>query len=212
MHDRDDGHMSRLQMGRVTQISPKGIGRRTGQISSGAKVTDTSSFPLKSLIDLTNNTLFIDRLIELLTMFSSVAARSRIFIRGARNVTAKRTMAEMPVPQSSKAVLFEGHAKREGWEGVIAVWYTSSFILICAILGTRPDTTIESWAQQEAIARLAYDGKLEFGTHYQDIAKPQTNGTWDGFSRKTLKFGDDDDDDEEEEEGEEESEEDDDKE
>lgn len=140
-------------------------------------------------------------------MFSSVAARSRILIRGAQNVTAKRTMAEMPVPQSSKAVLFDGHPKREGWEGVIALWYSSSFILICAILGTRPDTSIEAWAQQEAAARLAYDGKLEFGTHYQDVVKSQTNGTWDGMARKMLKFGEDDDDEEEEEDDEEEEEE-----
>lgn len=139
-------------------------------------------------------------------MFSSIASRSRIFIRGARNVAAKRTMAEMPVPQSSKAILFEGHPKREGWEGVIALWYGSSFILICAILGTRPDTSIEAWAQQEAAVRLAYDGKLKFGTHYQDVMKTQTKGTWDGMSRKMLKFGDDDDDDEEEEEEEEDNE------
>ena len=132
-------------------------------------------------------------------MFSSVAARRRFLIRGARNVTAKRYMAEMPVPQSSKAVLFEGHPKREGWEGVIAVWYGSSFLLICAILGTRPDTSIEAWAQQEAAARLAYNGKLEFGTHYQDVKRTQASGTWDGMSRKMLKFGEDDDDDEEEE-------------
>jgi hypothetical protein len=133
-------------------------------------------------------------------MFSSVAARSRFLIRGARNVTAKRYMAEMPVPQSSKAVLFEGHPKREGWEGVIAVWYGSSFLLICAILGTRPDTSIEAWAQQEAAARLAYNGKLEFGTHYQDVMRTQASGTWDGLSRKMLKFGEDDDDDDDEEE------------
>ncbi|GAX17048.1 hypothetical protein FisN_5Hh433 [Fistulifera solaris] len=141
-------------------------------------------------------------------MLSSAVARSRFALRGARNVTAKRGMGAMPVPQSSKAVLFEGHPKREGWEGVIAVWYTSSFLLISAVLGTRPDTSIEAWAQKEAAARLAYNGTLEFGTHYQDVMRTQASGTWDGMSRKMLKFGEDDDDEDEEEEEEEEDDED----
>jgi hypothetical protein len=141
-------------------------------------------------------------------MLSSAVARSRFALRDARNVTAKRGMGAMPVPQSSKAVLFEGHPKREGWEGVIAVWYTSSFLLISAVLGTRPDTSIEAWAQKEAAARLAYNGTLEFGTHYQDVMRTQASGTWDGMSRKMLKFGEDDDDEDEEEEEEEEDDED----
>jgi hypothetical protein len=134
------------------------------------------------------------------TMFS--AARSRSLVVASRHLL-RRGMAEMPVPQSSKAVVFAGHPMNEGWERTMIWWYSSSFILICMVLGTTPVTDIEVWAKQEAAARLklAEEGKTDFvfGTHYQDQVSKGNRSTWDQFSLKALRMNDDMDDDEEEE-------------
>ena len=124
-------------------------------------------------------------------------------ISRSSNNTTRRYMAEMPVPQSSQAVLFEGHPKNEGWESTIAWWYSSSFILICLVLGAKPETNIRVWAQQEARARmkLQEEGQteFEFGKHYQDVVSKQAKDSWDKFSFKTaLRMTEDDDDDEDE--------------
>ena len=109
----------------------------------------------------------------------------------------------VPVPQSSKAVLFAGHPKKEGWESTIAWWYSSSFILIVLVLNTTPDTSIESWAQQEARARLALKDKgftdFQFGTHYYNLTEGELKSAWDTLSNKATKMNDDDDDDDDEE-------------
>jgi hypothetical protein len=143
-------------------------------------------------------------------MFSAVRSRSLVVSRRLLS----RGMAEMPVPQSSKAVVFAGHPMNEGWERTMIWWYSSSFILICMVLGTTPVTDIEVWAKQEAAARLklAEEGQTEFvfGTHYQDQVSSNNGSTWDQFSLKALRMNDDDDDDDDEEEEENKEEEDDD--
>jgi len=84
-----------------------------------------------------------------------------------------RTMAEMPVPQSSQAVLFAGHPQKEGWEGTMMWWYTSSLALIMVIVLYSPDTELSTWAHQEAEARLKLKSRgfsdFEFGVHYQKL-------------------------------------------
>jgi hypothetical protein len=114
----------------------------------------------------------------------------------------RRTMAEMPVPQSSKAVLFEGHHK-EGWESTIAWFYPTSFALIVFILAGAPVTDIEAWANKEAEARLKLKSEgftdFQFGTHYQTLSADERQQVWEKFSMKAIRMSDDDDDDDEEE-------------
>lgn len=119
----------------------------------------------------------------------------------------KRGMAEMPVPQSAKAVLFEGHQHvgNEGWESTIAWWYPTSFVLICCVLGLEPETGIDAWAKKEAAARLAmkdagFAGEFVFGKHYQSLSDEDLQKEWDKHSNKAVRMTDDDDDDEEEDE------------
>lgn len=127
--------------------------------------------------------------------------------------TTVRGMAEMPVPQSQKAVLFEGHPTNEGWEWTVAWWYTTSFILLVGILGFAPKTEITAWAKQEAAARLKMKEQgveeFVFGTHYKDLTVSQAKTAWDNFSTKALRMNDDDDDDEDEEDEDEEDDDDD---
>jgi hypothetical protein len=119
----------------------------------------------------------------------------------------RRTMANMPVPQSSQAKLFEGHNYHgdEGWEPYVKFWYSTSFVVICCILAGSPDTDIEAWASREAAARLALpdepDGSrpvLQFGTHYQDLVETQTQHKWDVHMKKTIRMTDDEEEEEEE--------------
>jgi hypothetical protein len=130
--------------------------------------------------------------------------------RGRSLQQPKRGMAvegSVPVPQSSTAVMFAGHPAREGWESTIGWWYTSSFVLICIVINTTPDTSIQAWASQEARARLALKDKgftdFKFGTHYQSLSKSELKSAWDSLSSKNTRMNDDDDDDEEDEEEEE---------
>ena len=117
-----------------------------------------------------------------------------------------RFMAEMPVPQSSQAVLFAGHPNKEGWEGTMLWWYTSSLALIMVIVLYSPDTELSTWARQEAEARLKLKSRgfsdFEFGVHYQKLVAGETNEQWDQFSWKALHMSEDDDDDDEDEEDE----------
>jgi len=133
---------------------------------------------------------------------------ARAFASRLRTATAvsktpqRRTMAEMPVPQSSKAVLFQGHHS-EGWESTIAWFYPVSFGLIVLILAGAPVTDIEPWAKKEAEARLALKAQgftdFEFGKHYQAASKEQLVSNWDKFSARATRMNDDIEDDEEEE-------------
>jgi ESSS subunit of NADH:ubiquinone oxidoreductase (complex I) len=114
----------------------------------------------------------------------------------------------VPVPRSSQAKLFEGHPTNEGWESSVFFYYTLSAIMLVGILGFAPDTTISSWAKQEATARLKLKEsgvvtEFEFGKHYQDLLQDEAKAAMDKFSIKSMRISEDDDDDEEEEEEEE---------
>jgi hypothetical protein len=132
---------------------------------------------------------------------------ARFAQRSNRSSVQRRTMAEMPVPQSSKAVLFEGHHK-EGWESTIMWFYPTSFALIVLILAGAPVTDIETWANKEAEARLKLKSEgftdFQFGTHYGTLSAAERANVWEKFNTKAIKMTDDDDDDDEEEEEEEE--------
>ena len=77
-----------------------------------------------------------------------------------------------PEPQSMKARLWEGHnTKPEGWETPVYATYAAATVLITLALGFAPDTTIQTWASNEARVRLDLqeEGKLDqpiFGVHY----------------------------------------------
>jgi ESSS subunit of NADH:ubiquinone oxidoreductase (complex I) len=116
----------------------------------------------------------------------------------------------MPVPQSAQAQLWQGHPYREGWESTMTWWYGSSLVLLVAILGFAPNTDIESWAKEEAMARLKSKKggeAIEFGTHSFNIVQENRDTTWDKFAVRAVRMtedDDDDDDDDDEEEGDEE--------
>ena len=82
-------------------------------------------------------------------------------------------------------------------------------------LGFAPDTTIATWANNEAQARLDLQvaGKLEqptFGVHYNTPEGTGAAQEWDTFMTKAIKPGEDDDDDDDDDEDDEEEEDDDD--
>lgn len=57
----------------------------------------------------------------------------------------------------------------EGWEPVVYVAYTASFLLLFFGLGYKPQTNIHQWAREEAIARIEAEErgeKVVFGKHY----------------------------------------------
>jgi hypothetical protein len=90
-------------------------------------------------------------------------------------------------------------------------WYGTSLLLLVAILGFAPNTDIESWARQEAQARLSASGSSHhhlFGTHSFNLVQENRDATWDKFSVKSVRMTEEDDDDEEEEDEEEEEEDD----
>jgi len=121
----------------------------------------------------------------------------------------RRFAGDMPVvPNSMKATLWEGHPTApEGWETSIYFYYTVSIVSIICIINFSPDTTIESWAEQEARARLALKDKgftdFEFGKHYQDELLTEESDKWDKFTMKAVKAGEDDDDEDDDDEEEE---------
>ena len=133
-----------------------------------------------------------------------LSSLSRSLVR--RTCAQRRHLGAMPVPQSQKAVLFEGHPTNEGWESTVAWWYATSAIMLVGILGFSPQTDIGSWAKQEAAARLKLKAAgvedFAFGTHYQDLTVDEAKQAWDNFSTKALRMNDDDDDDDEEDEDE----------
>eukprot|EP00550_Attheya_septentrionalis_P008296 CAMPEP_0198288802 /NCGR_PEP_ID=MMETSP1449-20131203/7198_1 /TAXON_ID=420275 /ORGANISM="Attheya septentrionalis, Strain CCMP2084" /LENGTH=119 /DNA_ID=CAMNT_0043987017 /DNA_START=163 /DNA_END=522 /DNA_ORIENTATION=- len=117
-------------------------------------------------------------------------------------------MANMPRPQSMDAVLFGGHPTgTEGWEAGLASMYIFGGAIIALTLGFAPETEIQTWASNEARARLALKAagkvdKFEFGTHYN------TPEFMLDFTSLKLDdpFDEEEDDDEDEEEDEEEEE------
>jgi len=117
------------------------------------------------------------------------------------------------VSQSMEAKLFEGSPENEGWETTVYVTYALSAVIITMALGFAPDTSIETWAEGEARARLTLqaEGKLEqpvFGTHY-DTAENKFDFDCISADNPFNEVDDDDEDDEDDEDEEEEVEEDD---
>jgi len=114
-------------------------------------------------------------------MFRSFSRKVVSLSQRRHAVMSRRHMGgggDMPVPQSAKAVLWQGHPAKEGWESTVQWWYGSSLIVLIAILGFAPETDIQVWAKQEAKARIEQkeDAGLEpaskqtttFGKHYQE--------------------------------------------
>eukprot|EP00977_Amphora_coffeiformis_P004664 scaffold1001_cov169-Amphora_coffeaeformis.AAC.11 len=148
-------------------------------------------------------------------MLSSTISRSSLLltrrtavvmspVRSGGAVRAMGAMPAMPVPQSQKAKLFDGHHENEGWEFTMTWWYGTSLILIIGAVGFTPNTEITAWANKEAAARLKLKAagveEFAFGTHYQDLTVAQAKEAWDTFGAKALRMNDDDDDEEEEDE------------
>ena len=121
-----------------------------------------------------------------------------------------------PESQSMRARLWEGHPQQpEGWETTLYTTYIVGSGLLILALGFAPDTTIATWANNEAQARLDLQvaGKLEqptFGVHYNTPEGTGAAQEWDTFMTKAIKPGEDDDDDDDDEDDEEEEEDDDD--
>jgi hypothetical protein len=111
--------------------------------------------------------------------------------------------SDMPVPQSQNAPLWHGHTvQKEGWEEYVYFYYAVGILLQAAVLTFSPETSIESWAREEAKARLYLESKgqtdFQFGTHYQDIVEKEHLDLWSQFAAKSVSPGDDDDDEDEE--------------
>ena len=146
---------------------------------------------------------------------------SRILARRIRSRTQTQTRsfgAGQPPSQSQSARLWEGHTThKEGWETTIYATYAASTLLITLALGFAPDTSIQTWASNEAEVRLGMEGKTSvvFGEHYNTPEKV-FGQVWDDFMLRAMNpeddDDDDDDDDDEEDDDEEEDEEEDDEE
>ena len=110
----------------------------------------------------------------------------------------RRTFGAQPQSQSMQARLWEGHnTQPEGWETTVYATYAASTVLITLALGFAPDTTINTWASEEARVRMEMkaEGKLEkevFGEHYNTPAKV-FGDAWDVFMVKAMNPEDDDD-------------------
>uniref|UniRef100_A0A7S2WJX2 NADH dehydrogenase [ubiquinone] 1 beta subcomplex subunit 11, mitochondrial n=1 Tax=Eucampia antarctica TaxID=49252 RepID=A0A7S2WJX2_9STRA len=150
------------------------------------------------------------------------AARQSTTVRRAVVTTAQRRNmgGAQPVSQSMKAELWGGHSKEaEGWETTLYATYVGATILITMALGFAPDTTITTWASEEAQARLDLqaNGKMnavEFGAHYN---VPENMFDWESVNpddpfNEDLEDDDDDDDEDEEDDDDEEEDDDDDEE
>eukprot|EP00554_Chaetoceros_debilis_P002996 CAMPEP_0194083208 /NCGR_PEP_ID=MMETSP0149-20130528/8509_1 /TAXON_ID=122233 /ORGANISM="Chaetoceros debilis, Strain MM31A-1" /LENGTH=153 /DNA_ID=CAMNT_0038765553 /DNA_START=47 /DNA_END=508 /DNA_ORIENTATION=+ len=138
-------------------------------------------------------------------------------LRSARlssKITRRNFGAGQPESQSQQARLFEGHSTApEGWEGPIYATYAAATVVITLALGFSPDTSINTWASNEARVRLQMkaDGTLEkeeFGVHYNTPEKIGFFAEWDKFQMKAANPEEDDDDDDDDDEEEEEEEED----
>mmetsp|Transcript_23727 Transcript_23727/g.38667 ORF Transcript_23727/g.38667 Transcript_23727/m.38667 type:complete len:163 (+) Transcript_23727:114-602(+) len=158
---------------------------------------------------------------------AAAAARSAIARRSASRVTTqtkktatspyqRRSMgSDMPVPQSQNAPLWHGHTvQKEGWEEYMYFYYIAGVVLQAAVLMAAPETSIESWARNEAKARLYLEKtkgqtEFEFGTHYQDVVEEEKLNLWSQFAAKSVTPGDDDDDDDDDEDEDEDEEDDD---
>ena len=120
------------------------------------------------------------------------AARS--LLATPKTATARRTFAaggDYPggIPQSMKAELWEGHPKTyEGWEMDAYVTGALTFVMAVLAIFFKPDISIQTWAKEEAQARLdlkekGFD-KFEFGTHYNTVKVVNQEAEWDQFLKK----------------------------
>ena len=134
-------------------------------------------------------------------------------IRNTKQSIPRRSFgAGQPESQSMQARLWEGHNTRpEGWEGIFYATYAGATAIITLALGFAPDTSINTWAANEAKVRLDLmkEGKIdkvEFGVFYSSEEKVYET-VYDFDSKcvdNPFNEEDDDDDDDEEEEDEEE--------
>eukprot|EP00557_Chaetoceros_sp_GSL56_P012764 CAMPEP_0176486492 /NCGR_PEP_ID=MMETSP0200_2-20121128/5595_1 /TAXON_ID=947934 /ORGANISM="Chaetoceros sp., Strain GSL56" /LENGTH=153 /DNA_ID=CAMNT_0017883193 /DNA_START=217 /DNA_END=678 /DNA_ORIENTATION=- len=116
--------------------------------------------------------------------------------------------SSQPQSQSQQARLWEGHnTEPEGWETTVYATYLASTVLITLALGFAPDTSINTWAGNEARVRMEMKAaggmeQEEFGVHYNVPEK-----VYD-FDMKSVDnpFNEEDDDEDEEDEDEEEDE------
>ncbi|KAL7571249.1 hypothetical protein ACA910_008906 [Epithemia clementina (nom. ined.)] len=151
-------------------------------------------------------------------MFSAASiSSSRQLLKSAAVVPARRShkpvlrrnmgggggSSHPPMPQSMKAKLFEGHPEREGWEETVYFYYTVGFLWICYNANCLPETSVNTWARNEAAARLILKEEhgftnFEFGKHYQDEVYVHSRKLgWEELNSKFNPFKDDDDEDEE---------------
>jgi hypothetical protein len=152
--------------------------------------------------------LFFSRTIASRRIATGVSSSSKSSKRATKptvttttTTTQRRMMgSDMPVPQSQNAPLWHGHTvQKEGWEESMYFFYAAGILLQAAVLTLAPETSIESWAREEAKARLYLESKgqteFEFGTHYQDAVEKEHLELWSRFAAKAVTPGDDDDDD-----------------
>mmetsp|Transcript_18397 Transcript_18397/g.25310 ORF Transcript_18397/g.25310 Transcript_18397/m.25310 type:complete len:170 (-) Transcript_18397:376-885(-) len=139
---------------------------------------------------------------------------------GAPSLLTKRRMGGgQPESQSMKAELWEGHSKEpEGWETAIYFTYAVGFVVIGMTLSVTPETSIKTWASNEAQARLdllraGKIDKVEFGTHYNTSDRMydfESQNPDNPFNEEEEDEDEDDDDDDEDDEEDDDEEDDDD--
>uniref|UniRef100_A0A7S2CWN0 NADH dehydrogenase [ubiquinone] 1 beta subcomplex subunit 11, mitochondrial n=1 Tax=Octactis speculum TaxID=3111310 RepID=A0A7S2CWN0_9STRA len=77
-----------------------------------------------------------------------------------------------------------GTYRSEGWETPVLTAYAVSTLIMTVGLANRPDTTVKTWAREEAAVRMKRedDGEeVEFGVHYATANK---------FNFETEEIGD----------------------
>mmetsp|Transcript_14537 Transcript_14537/g.21441 ORF Transcript_14537/g.21441 Transcript_14537/m.21441 type:complete len:154 (-) Transcript_14537:278-739(-) len=132
------------------------------------------------------------------------SVRPQVLRRTTRQSDGQRRFAgDTPTPNSMKARLWEGHpTHKEAWENDLYATYGISVILLIMVY-MRPDTNIQTWANEEAQARLDLKARgfdnFEFGKHYKTQIEGNQEEEWEKFNNKAIKPGEDDDDDDEEE-------------
>lgn len=110
-----------------------------------------------------------------------------------------------PISRSMEAELWQGHPKEpEGWETTVQITYAAT-VIIFALMGFAPDTSIKTWASAEARARLELqaEGNLEkvvFGVHYHDVLPENEKFNFESVNPDNPFNEDDDDEDNEEDE------------
>ena len=122
---------------------------------------------------------------------------------GGLGGTTNRPPGMPVVPQSQNAKLFDGQPEREGWEETVYFHTAIATIMIIIGLNFTPETSMNTWARNEAAARLILKEEhgftdFEFGKHYQDEIKKRRPEEWDKLGSKFSPFKDEDDDDEDE--------------